>query len=131
MNQKNLFTIIGAVLVLQGIAFFFMGDKIVVDSFPNLDETGIHATTTLLTVVGTLSILIGLVTYAARETPAVLWAYGIGTLLLTANTLKHLLVDHINVPTFAWVLQVLILLACIYLWMQSRKTVATRSGVKV
>ena len=117
--------------MLQGIAFFFMGDKIALDSFPTLDETGKHATTTLLTVMGTLSILLGLITYAARETPDVLWAYCIGTVLLTANTLKHLLIDHINVPTFAWVLQVLITVACIYLWMQSRKTVTTRSGVKV
>ena len=130
MNQKNLFTIIGAVLVLQGIVFFFIGDKIAAGSFPTLDETGKHATKTLLTVMACLFILLGLITYAVRENQSVLWAYCIGVGLLTLNTMKHLLIDHINVPTFAWILQLLILLACIYLWMQSRKAVTTRS-VKV
>ena len=130
MNQKNLFTIIGAVLILQGIAFYVMNEKVVTDSFPTLEPTGVYAAGILLTVMAMLSILVGLVAFAARETPSVLWGFTLGFTLLTINTLKHKFVDHINVPVFAMVIQVLITLACIYLWMQSRKTETTRS-VKV
>jgi hypothetical protein len=42
--------------------------------------------------------------------------------LFGLNSLKHLFIDHINVPIPALVIQLGIALVCGYLWMQSGKT---------
>ena len=121
MNQKTLFPVIGAILVLQGIAFLLMGDKVISGAFPNIDEAAKNPAITLLQVVALLSIAIGLISVAARNSPQVLWGYALGFSLLTLLSLKHLLMDHINVPIPALVIQIAIALICIYLWMQSNK----------
>lgn len=123
MNQKNLFSVISAVLVLQGLAFYLMGDQLMASSFPGSDEASLLNLKLLFEVVAALSIALGLVTYAARTTPSVVWAFTIGTLLLLLVTLKHYLVDGINVPIFAIVIQVLMLLAFAYLWSQQKRSV--------
>src|SRR5687767_5990660 len=123
MNQKNLFTIISAVLVLQGLAFFIMGDQMMVTSFPNNDEAAHHSLGLLFELVAALFILIGIVTYAASTTPSVVWAFTIGSFILLAVTLKHHFVDGINVPIPAIIIQVLMLLAFAYLWSQQKRTV--------
>jgi len=126
MNQKNIFTVIGVVLILQGVAFVTMCTKVAANSFPNLDDAGISAVAVVITVIGMLSLLVGLNSFAAKNTPAVLWAYTLGFGLLCLLTLKHYFIDHINVPIPAMIIQVLTFLACGYLWMKSRNT-ATRS----
>lgn len=118
MNQKNIFTGIAAILVLQGIVFYTMGDKVVADVYPNLDELGASATHTMMTVVGMLSIALGLITYAARNSPQVLWAYTVGYGLILLNTSKHRFLDNTNVPVAAMVIQLGIALLCGYLWYQ-------------
>jgi hypothetical protein len=125
MNQKNIFTVIGAILVLQGFAFYFMGDKMMADVFPNLDEAGNYATTNLAQVMAMMSITVGLISYAARNTSQVLWAFTIGFGLFGLNSLKHMFINHINVPIPALVIQLGIALVCGYLWMQSGKTQAS------
>lgn len=124
MNQKTIFTVIAAILVLQGIAFYFMREDIVISSFPQLDEAGRPAATTLMEVMGVMSVLIGLITYAARNSAEVLWAYCIGFILFSIVSLKHLLFDHVNVPIPAIAIQIVIVLACGYLLMQGNKTKA-------
>ena len=121
MNQKNIFSIISVVLILQGIVFYIMGAQMVKDTFPNVDETGQHALRLLLEVPSALSILLGLITYANRTHPSVLWAFTIGTAVLLCVTMKHMLVDHVNVPIPAVVIQGMILLSCAYLWSQNKK----------
>ena len=121
MNQKNIFSIIAVVLIIQGIAFFFVGDKIITDSFPNLDANGHSSAMTMLQVVAALSILSGIIAWANRTSANVAWAYTLGSLVLLCVTMKHLLVDHINVPTFAWLIQVLITLSCAYLWLGKKE----------
>jgi len=106
MNQKNIFTVIGAILVLQGIAFYLMGDKMSSATFPNLDEAGKNASINLLQVISMMSIALGLISFAARNSPQVLWAFALGFGLFGKNSLKHLFVDHINVPVFIDVNQV-------------------------
>ena len=121
MKQKNVFTVIGAVLVLQGILFLVMRRKMSLDTFPDLAEAGRIATVKLLEVVAMLSILLGLISYAARNTSQVLWAYTTGSALLSILTLKHMIMDHINVPIFAPIIQIAITLVCGYLWIQNKK----------
>jgi hypothetical protein len=123
MNQKNLFSIIAAVLVLQGLAFYFMGDQLMSSAFPNADEAGHNSLKLLFEVVAAFSMLLGLVTYAARTSPSVVWAYAIGTLVLLLVTFKHFLVDGINVPLPAIIIQVLMFLAFVYLWSQQKRPV--------
>ena len=125
MNQKNIFTAISVVLALQGVAFYFMGDTIAGDSFPTLEESGRHSVGVIMQVVGLLSVLVGLISYAVRSNAAVLWAYLLGFGLLTLNTLKHKFIDHLNVPIPAIVIQVAIVLACAYLWSQNRNATAS------
>ncbi|MBP7239725.1 MAG: hypothetical protein KBA14_05835 [Saprospiraceae bacterium] len=121
MNQKNIFTAIAAILVLQGIAFFLLGDQMITGTYPDVAEPGHTALLQLLQVPSALSILIGLITYANRTTPNITWAYTIGTGVLLGVTLKHMFMDHVNVPMAAAIIQVLIFLACGYLWSQEKK----------
>jgi hypothetical protein len=121
MSQKNIFTVIGIILVLQSIAFYLMGDKMSANVFPNLDEAGKNASTNLLQVISMMSLALGLISFAARNSPQVLWAFTLGFGLFGLNSLKHLFVDHINVPIPALVIQLGIALVCGYLWMQNRK----------
>jgi hypothetical protein len=120
MNQKNLFSIIGIVLILQGIAFFFMKDQMVTDTFPGVDATGHDALNKLIEVMSALSIIIGLTAWTGRNSPAIIPGFAIGSLVLVCVTAKHMFIDHVNVPVFAYVIQFLILLACMYLWTQKK-----------
>ena len=122
MNQKNIFMGIGVLLLLQGIFFYTMSDKVVTDAFPSIDAAGKTSAIPLMQVMSVLSILVGMISIAARNTPAVLWAYTIGFGLFIVISLKHLLMDGINVPIPALAIQVVIALASAYLWMQSKKT---------
>ena len=116
-----MFSVIAAVLVLQGIAFFVMGDQVISGAFPALQGDAHLAPTQLLQVMAAFSIMLGLIAYAARTTSAVLWAFTIGGTVLLAVTLKHLLVDNIKVPIPALVIQILIVLSCGYLWLSVKK----------
>jgi small-conductance mechanosensitive channel len=93
------------------------------DACPNLDEIGKNAANTFLQVMSAMFILIGLITYAARNSPGMVWAYALGFTLFSINTLKHMFIDGINVPITALILQGGIALICIYLWFQQRNTV--------
>ena len=93
----------------------------ITNTFPDVTEPGHTALLRLLQVPSALSILLGLVTYANRGTANVVWAFTLGTAILLSVTLKHMLIDHVNVPIPAVTIQVLILLACGYLWSQEKK----------
>ena len=86
MNQKNIFTFISAILILQGLAFFILGDQIMLSAFPSVEGEGQRALNLFMEVPAALSILIGLIAYAVRNTPSVLWAFTIGTAVLLAVT---------------------------------------------
>ena len=121
MNQKTIFTVISAVLILQGVGFFLMKSQIAASAFPALDASGLQAVASMTEVLSGLSILIGLITYGARSASGIAGTYTLGALVLVLITSKHMFVDNINVPIPAYLIQVLILLACGYLWMQQRK----------
>lgn len=121
MNQKNVFTVIAVVLVLQGVVFFIIGNKMVLSTFPGLTEDCYRALSQVIEVPSALSILVGLIAYASRNTPGVLWAFTLGTAVLVGVTLKHMFIDAVAVPLPAMVIQALILLACAYLWLGVKK----------
>jgi hypothetical protein len=125
MNQKNIFMIIGVVLLLQGILFYAMGDKMALSTFPDLNDSGKFAVVNLLQVISMMSILVGLISFAARNSPQAIWAFTIGFALFGLNSLKHMFINHINVPIVAIVIQLGIALVCAYLWMQQGKKTAT------
>ncbi len=124
MNQKNIFMVIGVILLLQGVFFYAMADKVVTGAFPTIDEAGKTSAIPLMQVMSVLSILVGLISIAARNNASVLWAYTLGFGLFVVLSLKHWFVDHINVPIPALVIQIVIVLACAYLWMQNKKPAA-------
>jgi len=119
MSQKNIFSVIGAILVLQGLAFYLMATDVVTSAFPNLDEAGKAAPVILMQVMAVMSVALGLIAFASRNATGVAWAYCIGFALFSIVSLKHLLVDNINVPIPAVIIQIGIVLACAYLWMRS------------
>ena len=123
MNQKNIYSVIAALLLIQGIAFFIMNAQLMASAFPAIDDAGRQALGKLLEVMAALSILLGLVTYATRTTPNISWAYTLGTLILLAVTLKHKFMDGINVPIPAMLIQIIMLLAFAYVWSQERTKV--------
>ena len=125
MNQKTILPIIGVVLLLQGIIFYAMGDKMSSTVFPNLNEAGTQAATNLMQVISMMSIVLGLISLAARKSPQVLWAFTIGFALFGLNSLKHVFIDHINVPVAALVIQFAIALVCAYLWLSPKKPQTT------
>jgi hypothetical protein len=121
MNQKNIFSAISVVLILQGIIFFAMQNKLVTDAFPGLDAACYGPLANIIEVMSALSILVGLIAWACRSIGGVVWAFTLGSLILLCVTLKHMFVDGIQVPIFAVAIQALIVLSCGYLWMQKPK----------
>jgi len=121
MNQKNIFTAIAALLAVQAIGFYFMGSKIAADAFGDLGEPGNFAVKHLFEVMAVIVFNVGLLAYATRTNPQVLWAFTLGFAILVIVTLKHMLVDDINVPIWAVAFQIVSLLAVGYLWMQINK----------
>ncbi|MFN0213220.1 MAG: hypothetical protein ACKVT2_03115 [Saprospiraceae bacterium] len=119
MNQKNIFTGIAAVLALQGILFYFLGEKMTSESFPNIDPNCVFPAYTIMKVLSCVSFALGLITYTVRNSPQVLWAYTIGIGLMSLNTLNDLLDERLNVPIVAIVIQVGIVLLSGYLWYQN------------
>ncbi|MEO6131862.1 MAG: hypothetical protein ABIQ02_08430, partial [Saprospiraceae bacterium] len=86
-------------------------------------EVGHKAAATLLEVMAALSIMVGLIAYAARSASNVVWAFAIGALILGAVTVKHRFMDGVNVPVGAMVIQLFIILSCMYLWLGKKETV--------
>lgn len=129
MNQRNIFSAIAILLLIQGVAFFLMKDTMITNTFPDLDGAGHTATVRLIEVMCALSILIGLVTWAVRSTPGVAWAYTLGNLLLVLVTSKHMFMDHINVPLAAYGIQFLSFLGCAYVWMKERSSKPAMTAV--
>ncbi len=124
MNQKNIFMVIGVILLLQGVFFYTMADNVVTGAFPTIDAAGKTSAIPLMQVMSVLSILVGLISIASRNNASVLWAYTLGFGLFVVLSLKHMLMDHINVPIPALAIQIVIVLACVYLWMQNKKPAA-------
>jgi len=124
MNQRTIFSVIGVVLVLQGIFFYFMADYVVTDAFAGIDEAAKSAPMVLMQVMGVMSITLGVIAFATRNTAEVLIGFLIGFVLFLMVSLKHLFVDHINVPIPAIVVQAGVVFACIYLRMQWGKAKA-------
>ncbi|MEP6647081.1 MAG: hypothetical protein ABJC12_08320 [Saprospiraceae bacterium] len=89
MNQKNIFSVMALVLILQGVGFMIMKDSIVTSSLPALDEAGHRAAVKLTAVIAALSIMIGLIAYAARSATNVVLAFAIGSAILGAVTITY------------------------------------------
>ncbi len=121
MNQKNIFTVMAALLAIQGIAFYFMGSQIATDAFGDIGAPGNLAAKHLLEVMAVFTFNFALVAYALRSNPQLLAPFTLGFAILVIVTLKHMLVDKINVPIWAIGFQIVSLLAVGYLWMQNNK----------
>jgi threonine/homoserine efflux transporter RhtA len=121
MNQKNVFT----VLAILGIGFslfsYFMGAQIGKNSFPELSELGMFAVGINQELVAMVNLIVVLAMFASRDNPKVLWAFTLGFFLLGLNTLKHMVIDGVNVPIMGVVIQWGITLVIGYLWLQHRK----------
>ncbi|MEP3390092.1 MAG: hypothetical protein ABJO02_18005 [Reichenbachiella sp.] len=124
MNQKTIFTIIASLLVLQGLGIFIMSDQIVSQSFSGLTEQGIRAAAEMATVVAILYVSIGVITFYVRESPEVLVAYVIGFVLIVLNTSRHIFISEMNVPLPLFLMQILFLLACVFLLVKLKRSEA-------
>jgi hypothetical protein len=84
-------------------------------------EPGHTALALLFELPAALCIAIGLITYANRTTPNVSWAFTVGSGAVLFVTLKHLLIDNIQVPIPAIAIQTLVALAFAYSWSLQKK----------
>ena len=121
MNQKNIFTAMAALLTIQAIGFYFMGSQIVTDAFGDIGASGNLAAKRLFEVMAVFTFNFALIAYPLRSNPQLLAPFTLGFAILVMVTLKHMLVDKINVPIWAIGFQIVSLLAVGYLWMQHNK----------
>lgn len=116
MNQKNIFTGISVFLVFWALSFYFIGEKVVGDSFPGLDKEGMFAAIINAQLASTFLLIIALMVWATRKTPHVLGYFTIGTFVLVMITLKHIFLDGVAVPILAPIFQTIVVLLSGYLW---------------
>lgn len=121
MNQKNVFTILAVLGVGFSFLAYIMGEQIGKNSFPELNEMGMLAVGINQELLAMVNLIVVFVMFASRENPKVLWAFTLGFFLLGLNSLKHLIIDDVNVPLFGIAMQWIITGLCAYLWVQHRK----------
>lgn len=108
MNQKNLFRFLAIMGVLFSIGTYFLGHQVAQETFPGLNEEGKVAVAMNQQLFAVVYLIVSLALWASRENPRALWAFSIGFLLFGINSLKHLLIDGINIPVWAAPLQLVI-----------------------
>ena len=122
MNQKNIFTGIAIFLLFWALSFYFIGEKVVGDSFPGLSEEGMFADVINAQLASTFLLIIALMVWATRNIPQVIGYFTIGTVVLVMVTMKHIFVDDVAVPLLAPIFQGLIGVICGYLWYKNKTT---------
>jgi hypothetical protein len=105
MNPKNILTLIGALLGLQGIGLFLGAEAITTEAFAlwSPDDTGLKIGTMLHQAMGALSLSIGIILFSARSlAPAagakVLTGAAIGLLITTGQAFFHMATTEVKPP---------------------------------
>ncbi len=124
MNQKNIFTVLAAIGLIWSISAYTMGDRIANDSFGGLDEKGVFAVSIANQLVAAINLIVVLALFATRNHSNVAWAFALGFLIMGIGSLKHLLMDGVNVPVIGIAAQFVFAAVCGYLWLKERKKVA-------
>jgi hypothetical protein len=122
MNQKNIFTGISVFLLIWALSFYFIGEKVVGDSFPGLGKEGMFAAMINAQLASTFLLIIALMVWATRKTPQVLGYFTIGTSVLVMVTFKHIFLDGVAVPILAPIFQSIVALLSGYLWYKHEMT---------
>ena len=124
MNQKNIFTALAAIGLVWSIATYTMGDQIANDSFEGLDEKGVFAVSIANQLVSVINLIVVLALFATRNHSNVAWAFALGYLIMGIGSLKHLLIDDVNVPVIGIAAQFVFAAVCGYLWLKERQGAA-------
>jgi hypothetical protein len=124
MNQKNIFTALAAFGLIWSISAYTMGDRIANDSFQGLDEKGVFAVSIANQLVAAVNLIVVLALFATRNHSNVAWAFSLGFLIMGIGSLKHLLMDGVNVPIIGIAAQFLFAAICGYLWLKERQGAA-------
>ena len=105
MTPKNILTLIGALLGLQGIGLFLGAEAITTEAFKlwNPDDTGIKIGTMLHQAMGAMSLTVGIILLSARSlAPAasakVLMGGAIGLVITTGQAFFHMATTDVNPP---------------------------------
>ena len=121
MNQKNIFTGISIMMILQGIGIFALSGKIALDSFPTLGSEGLSAVSEMATVVAVLYIGIGTILHFTKSSPQVVPGMAVLFGLLALNTMKHIFISGVVVPIPLFVLQILFFGSMVFLLTTAKK----------
>jgi hypothetical protein len=127
MNQKNIFTVMAAIGLIWSIAAYTMGDQIADDSYGGLDEKGVFAVSIANQLVAAINLIVVLALFATRNHSNVAWAFALGFLIMGIGSLKHLLIDDVNVPIIGIAAQFAFAAVCGYLWLKERQGAAASS----
>lgn len=121
MNQKTIFTVLAVFGLIWSISLYTMGEQIANDSFVGLDEKGIFAVSIANQLTAAVNLIVVLALFATRYHSNVAWAFALGFLIMGIGSLKHLLIDSINVPVIGIVFQFIFAAVCGYLWLKERQ----------
>lgn len=121
MNQKNVFTVLAAIGLLWSISTYTMGEQIANDVIQGLDEKGVFAVSIANQLVAAVNLIVVLALFATRNHSNVAWAFALGFVIMGIGSLKHLLMDGVNVPIIGIIAQFLFAAICGYLWLKERQ----------
>lgn len=127
MNQKNVFTVLAAIGLLWSISTYTMGEQIANDSFQGLDEKGVFAVSVANQLVAAVNLIVVLALFATRNHSNVAWAFALGFVIMGIGSLKHLIIDDVNVPIIGIAAQFIFAAVCGYLWLKERQAAVATS----
>lgn len=125
MNQKNVFTVLAAIGLAWSVAAYNMGEQIAHDTFQGgLDEKGVFAISIANQLAAAINLIVVLALFATRNHSNVAWAFALGFAVMGIGSLKHLLMDGVNVPVVGIAAQFVFAGVCGYLWLKERQKAA-------
>ncbi len=121
MTQKNVFTFLAIMGILFSVGTYFLGNQVALETFPGLSDQGKIAVAHNQELFAVVYLIVSLALYSTREYSNALGAFALGFLIFGLNSVKHLLIDGINIPIWAAPLQLLVAAVIGYLWWKNKK----------
>ena len=119
MNSKNILTIVGAISVLQGLAFYFGAEMITQQAYAVLEGNALFVGTTLHQAMGAMIAGIGVIALFSRNINAadakkVLNGVAVALILIFLGAIVHLMTPGLTPPIPVLVLFAVLIALSLY-----------------
>jgi CHASE2 domain-containing sensor protein len=119
MNSKNILTIVGAISVLQGLAFYFGAEMITQQAYAVLDGNALFVGTTLHQAMGAMIAGIGVIALFSRNINAadakkVLNGVAVALIIILLGAIVHLMTPGLTPPIPVLVLFAVLIALSLY-----------------